>query len=64
MAKLLEEALLDKDAAEAFLGVSVRTIDRERSTGKLKWVKVRGRVLFRVEDLHAYIARGTQGDRN
>jgi excisionase family DNA binding protein len=56
----VEEAkLLGKKEAAARLGVSTRTLDRERSAGRLRAVRVRGRILFNPDNLAVYITVGT-----
>ena len=37
------------------LKVSVRTLRREMEEGELKYIKIRGRVRIREEDVHAYL---------
>jgi excisionase family DNA binding protein len=54
------DRLLDKKAAADLLGISVRTLDRMRSTGQIKAVKVRGAVRFQLASLQNYIARQTR----
>ena len=49
--------LLVKKEAAAYLRCSQRSIDRYRNFGLLKAVKLRGRVLFRLEDLEAVLRR-------
>ncbi len=48
--------LLNEDAAAEILGVSVRTLQRQRVRGDgPRYVKIGKRVLYREEDLQAYI---------
>lgn len=49
--------LLNKKEAAAILSVSVRTLDRLRSTGELRAVKVRGAIRFDRATLDRYISR-------
>jgi len=37
------------------LKVSVRTLRREMEEGELKYIKIRGRVRIREEDVHSYL---------
>lgn len=37
------------------LKVSVRTLRREMEEGALKYIKIRGRVRIREEDVHSYL---------
>ncbi len=39
------------------LRVSPRTIHRERSENKLKFIKIRGRIRYREEDVREYLLR-------
>lgn len=39
------------------LKVSVRTLRREMDEGELKFIKIRGRIRIREEDVHAYLAQ-------
>ena len=47
--------LLTKAEIAGMLAVSPRTVDRLRTSGELRAIRVRGRVRFRPEDLAAYI---------
>lgn len=40
-----------REAALIFGGISIRTLEREASSGRLPKIKVRGRVLFRLGDV-------------
>jgi excisionase family DNA binding protein len=51
--------LLNKKEAAARLAVSVRTLDRMRSTGEISAVKVRGAVRFDPAAIDRYIMRHT-----
>jgi excisionase family DNA binding protein len=53
--------LLNKKEAAARLAVSVRTLDRMRSTGEIQAVKVRGAVRFDPAAIERYIACHTVG---
>ncbi len=50
--------LYSKQEVARLLHVSTRSVDRLRSGGELKAVKVRGRVRFRHRDVAAYVERG------
>lgn len=52
--------LFDKPAAAAYLGVSIRTLDRLRGLKKLKWIQVSGCVRFRIEDLEHFVLKNTK----
>jgi excisionase family DNA binding protein len=39
------------------LKVSVRTLRREMDEGELKFIKIRGRIRIREEDVQAYLAQ-------
>lgn len=52
--------LLDKKETARLLRCSSRTLDRLRAEGLLKAAKVRGRVLFREEDLEKLVARSVE----
>jgi excisionase family DNA binding protein len=54
------DKLLTKRQAGDVLQVSARTVDRIRAMGKLKAVKVRGSIRFRVADLENYILKGAK----
>jgi excisionase family DNA binding protein len=53
------ERLLTKRQAADLLSVSVRTLDRMRSTGEIQATKVRGSVRFDPTNIERYIARHT-----
>lgn len=53
--------LLNKTEAATLLSVSVRTLDRMRSTGEIRAVKVRGAVLFDPAVIERYIVRNSGG---
>lgn len=53
--------LLNEDRAAEILGVSVRTLQRQRVRGDgPRYVKIGKRVLYREEDLQAYIEGSTR----
>lgn len=54
------DQLLTKQDASRILGISTKTLDRERSRRKLGFVMVGGSVRFRRADLRAYIESGSQ----
>jgi excisionase family DNA binding protein len=53
------DRLLNKREAAARLSVSVRTLDRMRSTGDIQATRVRGAVRFDPAIIDRYIARHT-----
>jgi excisionase family DNA binding protein len=55
--------LLGKKEAADRLGISERTLDRERCKGLIPWVQVRGQVKFRPEHLEKYIDHHTKGGK-
>jgi helix-turn-helix protein len=55
--EILVSDLLVKKEAAAYLRCSQRSIDRYRNLGLVKAVKLRGRVLFRLEDLEAMLRK-------
>jgi Helix-turn-helix domain len=55
--EILVSDLLVKKEAAAYLRCSQRRIDRYRNLGLVKAVKLRGRVLFRLEDLEAMLRK-------
>jgi excisionase family DNA binding protein len=55
------ERLLNKREAAERLAVSVRTLDRMRSTGEIQATRVRGTVRFHPAVIERYIARHTGG---
>lgn len=66
LARVLPEAIrraatpefLTRGEAAAFLGRSVRSLDRLRATGTLPYSKRGGRVVVATADLEAYLAAG------
>lgn len=58
----MEKLLTKKQAAER-LAVSVRTLDRMRSTGEIQATMVRGAVRFHPAVIDRYIARHTGNGR-
>jgi excisionase family DNA binding protein len=57
------QKLLSKRQAAAILSVSVRTLDRLRSTKEIRAVKVRGAVRFEPEEIERYIERQAGASR-
>jgi excisionase family DNA binding protein len=53
------DRLLTKQQAADLLSVSVRTLDRMRSTGEIQATRVRGSVRFAPDAIERYIARHT-----
>lgn len=51
------QSLLTKKETARFLNLSTRTLDRYRSEGLIRAVKGRGKVLFRPEELEAYLRK-------
>jgi hypothetical protein len=49
------QRLWDKKETASFLHISERTLDRIRADGVLKVVKVRGRVMFRPEEVESFL---------
>ena len=48
--------------AARFLGLSGRTLEKHRTYGTgPKYAKIGGRVVYRLEDLQAWVARGDRG---
>ena len=52
-----ESKLLSREDAAAYLGISVRTLDRLRAEGKMSFVRLGGRVSYLPSDLDAYVER-------
>lgn len=50
----------DERTTARILGVSPRTVFTLRTTGELAHVKVRGRVLYLMDDIRAFLARNRQ----
>lgn len=50
------KALTLKEIAGPILPVSEKTLRREADAGRLKTIRLRGRVLVKAEDLTAYLA--------
>ncbi len=53
------DQLLTKRQAAALLSISVRTLDRMRSTGEIQATVVRGSVRFDPTAIERYVARHT-----
>jgi excisionase family DNA binding protein len=53
------DRLLDKKETATILGISVRTLDRLRSTGEIQAVLVRGAVRFHPSAIEKYISKHT-----
>jgi excisionase family DNA binding protein len=53
-----EEKLLRKKQVAETLACSLRTVDREASSGRLTRIKVRGGVRFRASEVRAIINGG------
>jgi excisionase family DNA binding protein len=53
------DRLLTKQQAADLLSVSVRTLDRMRSTGEIQATMVRGSVRFAPDAIERYIAKHT-----
>lgn len=51
---------LDEKAACKLLGVSERTLARLRSEGKIPFVKIHRRTLYRTADLYRYLKNNLQ----
>ncbi len=51
---------LDEPAACKVLGVSPRTLARLRAEGKIPFVKIHRRVLYRTADLYKYLKDNSQ----
>ena len=52
--------LMTKAEAARFLGVSTRTLDRERAAGRIRHVRVRGQIRFRPEQVEQYVRSSTR----
>jgi hypothetical protein len=57
--KMMTNVLCDRPEAAAFLRVSLRTLDRLRDLGDLKWVRIAGCVRFKAEDLEQFVREHT-----
>jgi excisionase family DNA binding protein len=55
---------LDESAACKLLGVSPRTLARLRSEGKIPFVKIHRRTLYRTADLYRYLKENVQEKEN
>ena len=53
----LAPAFVDKRGAAEYTGLSVRSIDYARSSGDLCFIRHGRKVLFKVDDLDAYMIR-------
>jgi excisionase family DNA binding protein len=56
--------LMTKSEVADQLQVSLRTVDRLRTTGNLKSLRVRGTVRFHPEDVRAFIDAQGEGGRS
>jgi excisionase family DNA binding protein len=56
-------ALLTIADAARHLCVSVSTLHRHKDAGRVAYVKLGGKVLFRVADLEAFVERSRVADR-
>lgn len=54
---------LREDEAAALLGLSRPTLHRLRRNGRLPFVRVGSRVLYRMRDLERFLDRNAQNDR-
>lgn len=57
-------ALLSREEAAEYLGVSPKTIARIKSLGQIRSVQLRGKILFRRTELDAFIDELPYGDGN
>jgi excisionase family DNA binding protein len=55
------DRLLSKREAAALLAISIRTLDRMRSTGEIQAVKVRGAVRFTPAAIERYVQKRMSG---
>lgn len=53
-------ALLTREEAADYLSVSISTLWRLRDDGDLPYVKIKGKILFRREDLDSFITANIQ----
>lgn len=49
------EALLSREEAAEVLGISVRSLDDLEASGRIRAIRIEGRVLYSPETLHAFI---------
>lgn len=57
------QQLLKKREVAEILRVSERTIDRERDSGRLKCVRVRGGIRFKMSEVEKYAADSSDRGR-
>lgn len=57
------QQLLKKREVAEILQVSERTIDRERDSGRLKWLRVRGGIRFTMSEVERYAADSSNRGR-
>jgi hypothetical protein len=55
---------LDEPAACKLLGVSPRTLARLRTEGKIPYVKIHRRTVYRTADLYRYLKENSQKNEN
>jgi excisionase family DNA binding protein len=55
--------VLDEPAACKLLGVSPRTLARLRSEGKIPFIKIHRRTLYRTADLYRYLKDNSQKEK-
>ena len=55
---------LDEKAACKLLGISERTLARLRAEGKIPYVKIHRRTLYRTADLYRYLEENMQEKEN
>lgn len=56
-------AMLTREEVAGLLKVSLRTVDRLRTRGELKAVKVMGTIRFKAEAVQAFIEAAPNGSR-
>lgn len=54
------EPLLDNQDICTMLKMSLRSLQNYRSTGKIKYFKVNGKVFYKVSDIHNFIRENMQ----
>jgi excisionase family DNA binding protein len=52
--------LIERSEVASLLGVSLRTVDRLRSSGELRAIRIRGSIRFAAQDVEAYVASKRQ----
>jgi len=55
---------LDEKAASKLLGISERTLATLRSEGKIPFIKIHRRTLYRTADLYRYLKDNVQKNEN